>query len=398
MSQKGPKPGKVRRNSKGARESLGFEIQSDTPDTRGVKRKTKMGDEACSKCGVGLLSDTVYISCTLCEDKYCKTCSKITDDTLWNFLRSRKTRGVSWTCTPCENSGGLKSLDRITKKIEEQTSQMCEMKQDLNKKIDEQTVTLHQIIEKKISEKFAEEKTKMVSDVKASVMEEVKGNIEDSVEKAITKAIQELLKPETQLSGEKSLMQLSPGSQMKRTVSRISSELEERAKRKNNIVVLGLEEHSSIIKEECIKKDIEKISKFSKDILKVTFSNTDIKDIRRLGLPRQDNKDTDENREKRRPRAILIQLNSSDKKDQLMRNAPKLKNSTHSHIAIRHDQTQLEREEFNKLRSKAQELESQDTSGNYVYRVRGPPGHKKIYKIEILPEGQEGERTEMSSM
>ncbi len=373
-----------------------FAIQADTPDTRATKKR-KMEDK-CSKCGIEMIGKNLHINCTICDDKYCKSCSKIEDRATWEVLRAKKIRGVSWTCSPCEHSGGLKAFESISKKLEEHTTQMNDMQRDLNTKIDDQTSTLNDLIESKITEKFDKEKDSIIAEVKESVIGEVKDTITRSVEEAVSGAMKDMPKTSAQDPATLNINQLSPGSQIKRTVSRISTELEERAKRKTNIIILGVEETESIQKDECIQNDTERITKISKEVLKVSISSSDVKDIRRLGPPRQELHEIDENGTKRRPRAILMQLNSADKKEEIMRNAPKLRFSTYKDIAFRHDQTKLEREEFNKLRTKAQELEEKEQSGKHIYRVRGPPGNKRILRIEVLGGGQEGTKTEVKDL
>ncbi len=253
-----------------------------------------MDKNKCSKCDIQMLGETTHINCTVCDNKFCKPCSKIEDVATWEVLRARKFRGLTWMCNPCEHSGGLKSLERISKKLEEQTNQMTEMKQELNMKIDDQTNTLNQLIESKIMEKFEKEKVLMIAEVKESLIEDVKETISKSVNAAVDEAIKELPKAAMQApTDEASIHQLSPGSQIKRTVSRVSTELEERAKRKCNVIVLGLEESDKITKEDSIKDDTEKLNKIAKEVLKVSLRPSDMKDIRRLGPPRQDVNKTD---------------------------------------------------------------------------------------------------------
>jgi len=45
--------------------------------------------------------------------------------------------------------------------------------------------------------------------------------------------------------------------------------------------------------------------------------------------------------------------------------------------------TAKEREECKKLLAEAKQRASEDTSGEYIYRVRGPPGQMKITKFRL---------------
>jgi len=50
-------------------------------------------------------------------------------------------------------------------------------------------------------------------------------------------------------------------------------------------------------------------------------------------------------------------------------------------VVIAHDMTVKERQECRELVDKAKEKTEEDTSGNWVYKVRGPPGQLKIVRF-----------------
>jgi len=50
-------------------------------------------------------------------------------------------------------------------------------------------------------------------------------------------------------------------------------------------------------------------------------------------------------------------------------------------VVISHDLTKQEREECKGLVATAKVQESQDTSGEFIYRVRGPPGEMRVVKL-----------------
>ena len=85
------------------------------------------------------------------------------------------------------------------------------------------------------------------------------------------------------------------------------------------------------------------------------------------------------------PRPMLIKMNNSEDKRVLFRNLCKLKedNSPYSRISVNHDMTKQEREENKKLISEAKELQDNDESGNWIFKVRGPPWDRKIRKIKV---------------
>ena len=51
-------------------------------------------------------------------------------------------------------------------------------------------------------------------------------------------------------------------------------------------------------------------------------------------------------------------------------------------VVIAHDMTRTERDECKRLVAEAKDKEDDDTSGEFMYRVRGPPGNLRIVKIK----------------
>ncbi len=49
---------------------------------------------------------------------------------------------------------------------------------------------------------------------------------------------------------------------------------------------------------------------------------------------------------------------------------------------MQHDLTKKLREDEKKLREEAKKMESEDTSGEYDYRIRGPPWARRIAKMK----------------
>ena len=50
-------------------------------------------------------------------------------------------------------------------------------------------------------------------------------------------------------------------------------------------------------------------------------------------------------------------------------------------IVIAHDMTKAEREHCRNLVADARDMATDDMSGEFIYRVRGPPGDMKILKL-----------------
>jgi len=80
-------------------------------------------------------------------------------------------------------------------------------------------------------------------------------------------------------------------------------------------------------------------------------------------------------------RPLMVQLATS--KNIIMESVYKLKNSEDrfKSIVIAHDMTRLQREQCKEMVEEAKNMAAQDPSGEYVYRLRGPPGEMKILKF-----------------
>ena len=164
--------------------------------------------------------------------------------------------------------------------------------------------------------------------------------------------------------------QHSPGTQITMTVK----EMEERDRKKKNIVIHGLPEPRTTSKEERNKSDKSKINDIIIETLGVTCPPDMILETIRLG------KTTPE--KSKRPRPVLTLLKSIEKKQEIFRNLGKLKHSKYKNIAMNDDMTQLERQQLKKMVDKAKELEKKEGKGQWIYRVRGPPWDRKIIKID----------------
>ena len=83
------------------------------------------------------------------------------------------------------------------------------------------------------------------------------------------------------------------------------------------------------------------------------------------------------------PRPLMVQLASHNMKNLIMESLYKLKNGDQrfKSIVVAHNMTKLERDQCKELVSEARSLAARDPAGEYLYRVRGPPGEIKILKF-----------------
>lgn len=98
----------------------------------------------------------------------------------------------------------------------------------------------------------------------------------------------------------------------------------------------------------------------------VAIGKNDIEKVNRIGL---------KNNDKTRP--LLVCLKNIDKKKEIMNGSRKLKEKAPG-IYINHDRSKEEREHFNETRAKQKKMISDDTSGEWFFRIKGPPWNLKI--------------------
>jgi len=84
-----------------------------------------------------------------------------------------------------------------------------------------------------------------------------------------------------------------------------------------------------------------------------------------------------------KPRPLMVQCASYTTKNIVMESLLRNAEQKFKGVAVAHDLTVKEREECKRMVAEAKVLASQDTSGEYLYRVRGYPGQMKINKIRV---------------
>jgi len=115
------------------------------------------------------------------------------------------------------------------------------------------------------------------------------------------------------------------------------------------------------------KEDIAFCLRLFNNCLQVGLTDEDLISVFRLGKHNED-EDT--------PRPLLAQLASYTQTNLIMESLYKLKHAEAQfrRVIIAHDMTKIEREDCRKLVADAKWMEERDTSGEYLYRVRGLPG------------------------
>lgn len=153
-------------------------------------------------------------------------------------------------------------------------------------------------------------------------------------------------------------------------------ELREEDHRKKNLILYGIPEPRGASEKERKKVDMETVGKIVQEQLEVSMKEENITKCYRIGRRPENNEGV------RRPRPVLMGLDSDGIKTQILRAARKLKDSEYSNVSIQHDLTHTQRDDMRKKIREAKSEEERDLSGDFIYRVRGPPGFLRIMKFK----------------
>ncbi len=149
-------------------------------------------------------------------------------------------------------------------------------------------------------------------------------------------------------------------------------EVKDQESRKCNIILHNVTEKQSDNEEERTKHDREQLKELGK-VCKESIKKEDLVQMKRLGK-----------RNPNKPRPLLVEFKDEEKKHGLMSNLVNLSKASEGlrKISVRHDLTKEQRDEEKKLREEAKKMEAEDKSGEFDYRIRGPPWERRIAKMK----------------
>ena len=303
----------------------------------------------CSTCkAVFTDQGSKIVCCDRCELWFCISCANMTD-ACYRFLSDEDAMDIAWYCKACK----LLAKKAITE--DRNIEQKC---MEYTKELKLKMKSIEAIIQKKVD---------------ITELEKLRRKIEENESK-----IKELMENSKEVRTWSDIMDTPE----KRTVEEViakslkerDNEEKERQKRRRNIIVFELPESKKSEPEDRKEEDIKKFVGICNSIIKISFDQSMIERIIRLG------KATDD---KHRP--LLISLKEEDRKRDIFQNLNKIRESEipFNKISIAHDLTKKQKEELQEKIKEAQEMEVSDQSGEWIYRVRGPPWNwfiKKIHK------------------
>ncbi len=156
------------------------------------------------------------------------------------------------------------------------------------------------------------------------------------------------------------------------TTSELVREIKEQESRKCNIILHNVPEKESVNEDERTKHDREQLKELGK-VCKENIKKEDVVKMIRLGK-----------RSPNKARPLLVEFRDEEKKRSLMQNLSNLSKAPNAmkKISVQHDLTKKQREEEKEMRERAKKMEAEDDSGEFNYRIRGPPWARRIIKMK----------------
>lgn len=309
-------------------------------------QKAGKSDTACGHCRKAVTEQCYAMQCTFCSFWYHIECESIKME-LYNNLCESNHAGLHWYCRICnvKASGVLASLVQLESN-----------QQALQRKI--------QMVEAKQTEqdnKHAElVETQRRCDMKVNDVQERVNNLEN---RPVPKT-----PPNTQAIASEVAKNLQEDA---------LKEMEDRKAREDNIIIYGLEELNSNIKEERYRADKTNVQQFLEE-LRVDFDVDEIIKMLRLGKP-ESNPD---GAQKVRP--LLVTFTNSQVKKEIFKNVKDIRDleEKFKNLSVSNDLTKKQREENRKLVAEAKQKEEEEgQGGRYKFKVKGPPWARKVVKI-----------------
>ena len=223
----------------------------------------------------------------------------------------------------------------------------------------------------KLHQKLKSLESCMQKKADSTELEDLKKRMEDC-EKKITKLEEDKKEGQTWADITDSNEKRTVEDVVEKSLKDRDSEEKERQNRRRNIIIFELPESKKSEPEDRKEEDIQKFVGLCKNKCNINMTNDHIERAIRLGKITED-----------KDRPLLITLKEESKKREVFQNLNKLRDAgaPFNKVIITHDLTKKQKEELKEKIQEAQEKESQDVSGEFMYRVRGPPWSWYIKKI-----------------
>ena len=313
-------------------------------------------DDKCPSCDKVVTPKDTAVQCEICESWWHAKCEGISEEGFKVLQRDN----AHWFCLKCNKGAGkvLHALARVEARLEKTEEDLKGFKHRVGSLCTE------------------------VEDIKSTLLEHSR---EVDI---LTSRIDSLDKKDTNSQMESSVIDAAIDrtinmrsiqlEQIKESLTQTQASVEEqkdKEERMNNIIMYRVVESQAQSAVDRSTEDMRFVDQLLRG-LQVGVIHQDIRKVMRLG------KRMDEAEAQRGPRPLLVQLSSRTIKNYIMEALYKIKSmdKKFQSVIIAHDMTKLERQECKTLVEEAKQR-TQNETGEWVHRVRGPPGKMHIVRI-----------------
>ena len=343
------------------------------------KKPKVMSDLSCTICDVIFDEGETKVDCAVCNITSCFRCTKL-PEVLKELAKTvgLESAGIPWLCNSCKV--GLPRLTEMNNALQDIKKSNEERMSNLESRIDQ----IEENIETTVKEKMEAEKPGMISavekkvvlklakDMKEEISRVVKGEVASAVANELKKSIQGEVEREVIRKIPKAAhpQTISPGTHQ-RSIDGAAQELRDREVKKPNLILFKVKEPQTNLVEDMKRQDTEKFIEICGN-MDIDLTKEKIRDCFRLGKKKTDGTD----------RPLIITLSDHTIKNGIFKNSARLAEGEFKDVSINNDLTKIQREQNKKMKEEARDMTKNEKSGNYVYRVVGPPWARKIKRVE----------------
>ncbi len=290
--------------------------------------------EMCGRCRKEVKDEDAGLECETCNLWFHIGCENVTkmqynciEDS--NKVKKGKAKSkVHWYCNTCEQVTvpWMKTMASLNTRQDNLEARMVKVEEDLNNKAGKDEV------------------------------EELEGRVKKLEDSGESTAVNE---------------GASTSKSSSEQTEEVIKELKDQEERKLNILFFNLPESKSGETSDTAKHDKDEVKHLAKQC-KVTINKDEITMVKRLGKKQAD-----------KPRPLLIQVSSDEKKRMLFKNLRLLQDAPEKYkrVSVKNDLTEKQRSREKELRDEAKKKEA-ESSGEVAFKVRGPPWARKIVKVD----------------
>ena len=315
-----------------------------TPTTKALKRPVakkaaKCGSKSdipsCVGCKTGVNDETCALNCDGCGEVWkCTTCLGIDEDTY--DLLVYKASSLKWLCEKCDNAVSNREV-----KMPDKVMEILEELLQRSKTIEQRLSYLESILEQKADKVAVSELERRIESVENRI----------ATDEAERKLLNERLEKEAEKKMERNQdLHIASEVDITGNVELSLKEMQDRNRRKENLVLFNVPESTSEDRDERKLYDISEVI----DILKDLKIDTTVLNPVRLGLNTVDHK---------YPRPLRIAVPDEDTKWKIVKEAKNLMShgkEYHTKVFIKRDMTPMEREQDAATRKKLMEMRNQE--------------------------------------